>query len=257
MKGVILVANNNLADKERNKKLNEAFLYDIGCQHSKNICDETDELLEKYKDIEVPKSLDDWFDDFNKKEKARQKKHRIISKLKKISTRASVFIVALLIIGGSLTMGVEAFRIKFFNFIINETDTHTDLIPIESDKGTVNSSLPDDWSNYYFPTYLPEGYFLETFNKTENHERYFFSNGGETLVIMIQDVDNDSSLMSQLDSEGHELEFTEINGNNAVYLTKNDKTTISWIQNNMLIKITGRITTDEIILVAENIDYFK
>lgn len=43
------------------KKLNEAFLYDIGAEHAKIICEETDALMDEYKDLEIPESMDQRF----------------------------------------------------------------------------------------------------------------------------------------------------------------------------------------------------
>ncbi len=48
-------------ERARLKKLNETFLYDVGYEHMNNICDETDRLLEGYKELEVPDSLNQWF----------------------------------------------------------------------------------------------------------------------------------------------------------------------------------------------------
>lgn len=48
-------------EKERLKKLNDTFLFNVGYHHENNICDETDMLLEEYKDLGVPDSLNQWF----------------------------------------------------------------------------------------------------------------------------------------------------------------------------------------------------
>ncbi|MBN4069527.1 hypothetical protein JYU11_01330 [bacterium AH-315-G05] len=48
-------------ERERIDKLNETFLYCIGYEHAQNTCEEVERLLEEYKDIEVPESLNEWF----------------------------------------------------------------------------------------------------------------------------------------------------------------------------------------------------
>lgn len=44
--------------RERLEKINEMFFYNVGYNHIDGISDETDKLLEEYKDIKIPESLD-------------------------------------------------------------------------------------------------------------------------------------------------------------------------------------------------------
>lgn len=79
---------------ERLEKLNQMFLYNIGYEYVKNIDRETDEILEKFKDIEMPESLNKWFLDYN--EKIEKKKR--IKKVKKTAVEISKKVAVIFII---------------------------------------------------------------------------------------------------------------------------------------------------------------
>ena len=143
-------------EKKRNKKLNEAFLYDLGYQHSQNICEETDQLLEEYKDLEFPKSIDKWFDDFSKEQKKKEKKKLFQQRSKLITKRVAIFIIVFFTVSASLTLGVEAFRIRFFNLFVVENAKYTDLSVLENNSSQIEISRPEGWENYFFHyTYHP------------------------------------------------------------------------------------------------------
>ncbi len=115
------------AEKERLKKNNEMILYNLGYNHVNSICDETDRLLEAYKDIEIPERLDNWFKNYNKKFENKQRRKRITRKLLNYSKKIAVVLLAIVITFSVLTVTVEAFRTHLFNMIIQVNDKFSDV----------------------------------------------------------------------------------------------------------------------------------
>jgi len=111
---------NKLSNEERArlKKVNETFLYDVGYEHMNNICDETDRLLEEYKELEVPDSLNQWFLDYNKVLERKEKNRNIRSKVLILSKRIAIVLIIVSIAGSVVTLSVEAFRVRFFNLVM-------------------------------------------------------------------------------------------------------------------------------------------
>ncbi len=118
--------------KELNEKQSEVFLYEYGQKYTTKICDETDELYEKYKDLKIPDSLDNWFNDYNSSLKKKDKKLRRKKRYMSIGRKAAIITIAIIFVFSSLTIGDEGFRIRFFNFFFIDKQQYTEL-SIEED----------------------------------------------------------------------------------------------------------------------------
>ncbi len=51
--------------KKSIRKQNELILHEFGRHYSEKLNNEADVLAEKYKDLPVPKSLDEWFENYS------------------------------------------------------------------------------------------------------------------------------------------------------------------------------------------------
>ncbi len=242
-------------EKKRNKKLNEAFLYDLSYKHSENICDETDKLLEEYKNIEPPKSMDTWFEDYINEQKNIEKKKEITKYKKNILKRAAIFIVVIFTIGATITVSVEAFRLKFFNLFINKTEHYTDLSVLSEDNEEIKFDRPEDLQDYLYPTYLPDNYNLIDHFTIDGYYEFIFENDNNTISIHITNADN--NINSHIDTENTELENITVNGFDGVYIFKDKMSTVAWLENDKLIEIVAPVNKDEILKIANSIKTFK
>jgi hypothetical protein len=167
-------------EKERLEKLNEMFIYNIGYEHINNICEETDNLLKKYKDIEVPDNLNEWFIKYNKEVSKKEKRRESQKQFFKYSKRVAAVLVVLGITGSVLTMRVEAFRVLFFNIMIETSQKFSLVSQEQNNTSNFIDELPRDWSDYYYPTYLPEGYSLINSSQL-NDTKYMTFNNAHTV----------------------------------------------------------------------------
>lgn len=239
--------------KEENEhiyKMNETLLYDIGYGHINIVCEETDLLLEKYKDIEVPESLNQWFKDYlNETDK---KIYR--SKIKRISLligkRVAMVLLAMTIITATLTVSVEAFRIKLFNMIIETTKTFS--IASFDDNYSVNylSELPKEWQDFYYPTILPEDYQFSNAFVANSAKYIVFANSEMEELYFVQGL---MTADFQLDSEDSVIVEVDINGILGLIITKNQTNIISWHDNNQSFYVQGNVDKSTLLEVVESI----
>ena len=189
-------------------KVSEALLYSIGDEYTDIVFDETDTLLSEYSDIEVPESLDTWFSDIIEKSEKSEKKEQKRRKISKFGKRAAVIVVVLGLVSSVTILSVDAFRMQFFNMIIDVSEKFSAI----SFKGTstvdITGSLPKSWDSYY-PTVLPEGYMFKRASDLNETKIIIFENGDSKELIFSQmPITTDI----QLDTEKAEVTEIKING---------------------------------------------
>ena len=113
--------------------------------------EEIDQLAEDYPDTPDLSALNDWFYDYIDELEAESKKSIRRARYKKISSKAAIVLLALILSSAVVTFSVEAFTIKFFNLFI-ETSSNNDHMAFQVDEENYN--LPESWDSYYFPSYL-------------------------------------------------------------------------------------------------------
>ncbi len=127
-------------------------------------------------------------------------------------------------------MSVEAFRVNFFNLVI-ETFQKYSLVSQEEINGTqMVYDVPSDWTDYYYPKYLPKGYYLLNTRSLVDTRYMTFSNLEGNEMRFIQ---GNLSSQSQIDSENGNVINVEIRGCKGVLVVKDDITIINWTTNDM------------------------
>lgn len=241
-------------EQEKLDKLNDIFLYMIGYEHINNICEETDQLLEEYSDIEIPESLDQRFIDFQKDLNRKKKLKNIREKIIKISKKIAAILIVIIFISTLVTMSVEANRIKFFNMIIETTKRFSEVKFKETDDLEYIKDLPQDWDDFYYPTILPDGYKLIN-SISANEIRY----------LIFADQDNNElrflqgSITSafQLDTEDANVFKVDINGMEGIIIEKDGVTIISWHDNNRSFYLQGKIEKSILLEIGKSIEKNK
>lgn len=243
---------NKLSNEERArlKKMNETWLYDVGYEHMNNICDETDRLLEDYKDLEVPDSLNQWFIRFNKEHERKKKNQRIRSKALNASKMIVAILIVFSIVSSIVTMSVEAFRVKFFNLVIETSQKFSLVSQEELGETVVLYEVPNDWVSYYYPNYLPEGYELKG-TRTLNDTRIMVF-ASETMVDIVFSQ-GPLSGMTQIDSENGKVIEVEINGNKGILAVKDEIKILNWSNSEAGFSIQGNVEESVLLAIAESV----
>jgi hypothetical protein len=240
--------------KEQLKKLNDTFLFNVGYHHMNNICDETDRLLEEYKDLEVPDSLDQWFIHYTKELKRKERNRKIRSKAVKLSKRIATVLLVISIAGSVVTLSVEALRVDFFNLVIQASQKFSLVFQEEINEEQMVYEVPNDWIDYYYPTYLPDDYFLMDTRTLIDTKYMTFSNlDGQELRF----IQGNLSARSQIDTENGKVIEVDIRGSKGVLVVKDDISILNWSTNGMSFTIQGNVKESVLLAIAESVEKNK
>lgn len=238
----------SMEELEELKALNEAFLKNIGYEHMKAVCDEADAIMEKHQDIEVPKSLDEWFYgylDERKKEADRLQRKKYITR---ISKRAAAVLVIITGIMSIVTISVDAFRVKFFNMVL-ETKEKFGLMFYEETYQEQQILLPEDWTGYA-PSFLPEGYSLLDHEAGTSISRLTYINGDGDIIELLQGTMISNS---QIDTENAKVIDVDINGASGILAEKESEIIIGWSEKDSSLLLRGNLDRSTLLKVAEKI----
>jgi len=237
-------------EQEHILKLNETLLYDIGYEHVNNINDETDKLLEEYSDIEVPESLNIWFDEYqiiqNKKVKAANFRRSLLL----FAKRAAIVLIAMTVLAATVTMSVEAYRTKFFNMIIDKTKEYSAVNLNEEITNEYVNELPENWSTFYYPTVLPEDYQFESALESNETKYIVFTNSMMEEIYFVQGL---ITADFQLDSENVDVFNISVKDQEGLLIIKEDSNIISWHDNDRSFYIQGNVEKSVLLDMAESI----
>ncbi|TCK92635.1 uncharacterized protein DUF4367 [Natranaerovirga hydrolytica] len=237
-------------EKERLEKLEDVFLYNMGYENISNVCCETEQLLKEYKNIKVPESLNNWFVDFNKKQENKIKYEKLRTQIKHFGKQIAIFLVIITIIFSAVTVSVEAFRIRFFNMVIETTKQFTAVNHKESLNYEYINELPSNWDDFYGPIVIPEGYQLLRAFDVNNTKYIIFKDIYENELRFLQ---GNLSADYQLDSEDGKVMEVDINGNKGIIIEKDEVKIINWNDNNNSFYIQGNLGKSTLLEMAESV----
>jgi len=238
-------------DKEHLKKMSDTFLYNLGYHNTKNANDDVDVLLEEYKDIEVPESLNIWFFGYNKEISRKNKRKQFVSNLLKYSKRIAAMLIIFIIMSSVVIMSVDSFRIRFFNMVVETSQKFSLVSQEENTANGLKHELVRDWSDYYYPTYLPKDYTLADARILNNTKYMTFENLDDLTIRFIQ---GGLKSQSQIDSENGEIIELLINGNEGILVIKEDISILYWSNQEDVFYIQGNLDKTTIISIAESIE---
>ncbi len=144
------------------EKLMSAYYVYIGEHHLDNICRDIDCLKNEIDSIKVPASMETWFSRYAKNIRKKETGKIITRKLKSISKKAAIILLVLSASLFFITVSVEAIRIKVLNFFMEDHDKYT-IIRIE--ENLIESGFSIGVEDYYFPSYLPDGFKIDSIDE--------------------------------------------------------------------------------------------
>lgn len=236
---------------ERLEKLNQMFLYNTGYEHAKNMDEKTDKLLAEFKDIEIPEGLDKWFLDYNKKIERKKRIKRVKKTAVKISKKVAVIFIIISLISSIIMMSVEAIRTNFFNMVIDTYQKYSLISHQEEIDNNFKSKLPDEWKDYYYPSFIPDNFELITANEFGNSKYFTFENKLDQYIKIIQSSMN---FESQIDTEGATIIEIDVNGNEGMLIEKDNLLILIWNNDERTFRIQSSLDRNTILKIANNLE---
>lgn len=171
----------------------------------------------------------------------RERRKAVLRKAAVISKRAACVLVVLIAAFSIAVGSVEAWRVKFLNFVFDPEKPNMDIV--FGDKGTYYSD--DD----IIIKYLPLGF--ELTEKIPAGKSVTFTFKLKDSYISITRFDKD--LGPNVDTEEAIVEDIVINNYDGVYIEKEGFKATVWSDGNYIFLITANVSRNELIRVAESI----
>ncbi len=221
--------------------MNKGFMDDILdslIKTSANALADEDLYDAEYDEFEFSKEHQKKMNALFRNERKKCKKNTDEKSMRKMLAVAAVLIVILSI----SVMSVSAWRVKILNFVLNISQTNSD---IDFD-GKGNNSYNSDGINF---KYIPEGFVLTQkdgsaglYLKFENDTYYFdFEMGDVTENISI-------------DTESANIEKISINAQEAIYSENDNHNILVWHDEKFTYRMIGNLDRSSMLKIAENIE---
>lgn len=243
----------NKEENNEQEQMMESFYRYVGYQHIENVAKEFDEISEFAKDIEYPKELDNWFYDYLEKSKNAEMRKKRIALMKRMVSRAAMVAIVLGIGLTVMTFSVEAFRIKILNLVTDVTQRYTSF-QVEEIKDKEEDSIPTNWSNYYLPEYIADGYSFKQVQEFGENKIIFYQNSQRDEIQFSQSPNYSHY---QVDTENAETTEIMINGSKGILVDKNGGITLFWYDTEHAFYLMGNIDKEEMIKMAESTKMIK
>lgn len=162
-------------------------------------------------------------------------------------------LAALSMLGGGVAVTVMAINPSIREMVLTDFGEYTDVRFIFSNgSGQSRLSYPEDWTDNYYPSYIPKEFtLLKVFNTSISHTLIYVNEAEITLLFQIFSPTSNPGI----NTENLMAEEIEINEHFAIlYTSEDDKRSVLLINyGEAVIHICGPISSAEIVKIAENI----
>ena len=236
--------------KETEEEIAMAGIYRlIGFHHVQSTAEELDEITKKCQDMTYPKELDQWFQNYMNKSIKEEKRRERRSSWYRYSSRVAVFILLFSIAVVTMTLSVEAIRVRVLNFFIEVNDRYSQVQLKDMDEISYQANIPSDWEDFYLPEYLPNSYAISDTKIFGDSKIVFYQNPEGSEIQFSQSPYSDSF---QVDTEEGKTEDIKIQGHQGLLVDKDGMLTLLWFDQDSTFFILGRIDKNDIIKMAES-----
>jgi len=236
--------------KKNNEKLNKlmtAFYDYVGEYHIDNICAEIDSLTDEIERTEVPRTLDERiYKDIGRLGEGKNRK-KSVQKAKKAYSRVAIAVLVMFISVFTLTFDVDAFKLRIFNLFSRDYDEYSS-VKISED---IKNEAKIEWEDYYFPAYLPEGFFIESIRELVGTKEFKFKNNSGDFIFFTQAP---NGINVNLDTEGGEKKEVFINNRKAVFTVKDGKNILFWNNEECSFYLLSNLDETKMKYIAESIE---
>lgn len=166
---------------------------------------------------------------------------------------AAVFVAFVLGIGAIGMSTSEAFRMRIFSMFENRNDG---AVAFRDDAAY---ELLKDWTDYWYPEYLPEGYYLLTAEKNDDFDKIILFKSTDDNEIRIYETN--SGGMPEIDKDTNLYEEIYINSETAYLFSDIEQQNyhLLWQTEDRIFRITfsNFDEKEEIIRTADSLKYIK
>lgn len=174
--------------------------------------------------------------------------HRLRSVRKTLPKAAVIILVSLAVLSG-LVMSVEAWRVEIFNFLFHAKNDHME-ITLVGDDGQA-AEIPS--KQYYYPSYLPEGFIPSHAEKAGGYLVIEFTGQDNERLIFQQYSETGSTFL--INTEGKYTEKIELNSGIGYCAQDEDSLTMIWNQNEYSFLMLTTLDKKEAVKIANSIEW--
>lgn len=235
--------------KTEEDQLFNGLYFKIGEHHAISVSEEMESLAPALEEVQYPKALDDWFENYLKQQ---QRQERAITRQQKLGAISRKIATLLLFFAAGITLttfGVEAFRIKVYNLVAEISEKYTQFEFADKTQET-DTAQKIDWECYLYPSYLPEGYVLSKTQMVGTLKLIYFETA-QGLQIEFSQSPIDPSF--QVDTEDAQTQKLSIGGAEAVLVVKHEIKMLIWTQADHTLYLMGSVSEKELIRMAESV----
>ncbi|MHB8065221.1 MAG: DUF4367 domain-containing protein [Ruminiclostridium sp.] len=244
--------------EQAKEKMLEAMLEYAGACHVENIANEMNKENEVEKNVPFPNELDLSIKKLIKQYNRKKYFWNIWKRASRIVSRTAVVFLVFLLSFTILVSSVQAFRTRFFNFMIEIGKEFTSINlkeKEESNNSRFANDIPSDWKNVYIPQYVPEGYKISDTNSLVTQKTIHYTAVNKALIVFIQYSDKDTNI--RVDTENAKVSWIVINDEESIVSEKGGMTTAVWHNSDCAFSLIGHISKEELIKMAESVEMKK
>lgn len=162
----------------------------------------------------------------------------------RIRTAVAIFLIILSITFGTV-MSVEAYRVRFFEFITQVWEELTSIV-IHSDENANHDTITP-----IFPSYIPEGYIIVDQINDKYENTIIYINEGNLEIYYSQKMSTQSEFI--LDSEGAKIKKIMIESQEAYLIINKGTIQLYWYDSFNIFSLIGNLDETELIKMATSI----
>lgn len=158
--------------------------------------------------------------------------------------RAAALLLATAVVGTAVVLSVDALRTRFFDILIETYQKYSQVF-FQKDAGYVR---PEEFL-HRAPVYIPEGFEL-VLELDDECTILEFEDGEGGSISYLQEWQSGTGI--QLNTEGVELEETEVNGWPGYYYSNKGTQTLLWYDDYYVYTVLSSLDKEEVVKIAKS-----
>ncbi len=233
----------------------EIFFSYVGKRLMEKRAEEYDRIAEENKEIKVSPEAHDKLVRMIEEEKKKSVRAVWARRTKRAIKICSIVILIALLTGTILVTTVDAFRYQFQNFLVQIRQQDIKLTPDSGGQGHP-AGVPIQWSGFWYPEYLPEGFAFDQALDIVGVKTMLFVNDSGDIIKFTQSSAEGTQIY--LDNEADQNGEVEINGQYiGHWIMHNGELLLVWLQQDQIMEIIAEFEIDEVQKIAEGLKYFR
>ena len=221
---------------------------------SQKVLEDQGDLLEEGDELELPQDLQCSI--LKMIEEKRAEEHKQQKQLARRELRRKVFkkmvasislVIAIGLIGGSLIMTVDAWRIPILNFVFSIGEEKTKMQfknSNEDSPASFSSEMP-------YPKYIPQGFSIATTTNDEATSSIVYNNSNNQYIVFVHHRSDETTLTLFTNEEKTPI---KVNGYDGYLISHPDGPAIIWGVEDYFFRVYGNVSKEEIIKIAESVE---